>query len=101
MNEQDSQIPARLWDVILRLTVPVVGALCATIIYHEVRLSVIEGNRFTQEDGHVLDEKIRIREDVMRIILNEIRRDVAVIREKVESREKVASAAAALKADKQ
>ena len=74
MNESDSAIPARLWDLILRLTVPMVVALAASVIYHEVRLSVIESNRFTAEDATGMERRIRetlppewLREDLAEI----------------------------------
>ena len=48
----------RLWDVLVKLSVPGVIVCVSSLVLHEVRLSVIESNRFTDEDSFALETRI-------------------------------------------
>lgn len=74
----------RFWDIALKIAVPVILALCATVIYHEVRLTVIESNRFSSVNGLELERVMDAKYDVLKQTVNQIHEDVAVIRQIVE-----------------
>ena len=47
-----------MWDVIAKLSSAGVLACVAAIVTHEVRISVIEANRFTDEDALAMERRI-------------------------------------------
>lgn len=48
----------RLWELFYRLTGALVIACVTAVVVHEVRLTVIESNRFTNQDGVMLKEEL-------------------------------------------
>lgn len=52
---QRSQQRDRVWDFLLKITVPIVLAAGAMVIKHEVELSSIRASRFTLQDAHQLE----------------------------------------------
>lgn len=52
---RDRTISARVWDYLMKLSIPMVLLTGGTVIAHEVSLSKIESNRFTAADGHALE----------------------------------------------
>lgn len=56
---ETNETGARLWDLLMRITPPLVFVLGAAIIGHEVRIAVIESTKFmTQHQGDELEKKI-------------------------------------------
>ncbi len=56
----------KLWDLAMKVAVPLVGLLCATVVAHEVRLAVIESGESTFEKQYKADI-IDIKETLKRI----------------------------------
>jgi hypothetical protein len=48
----------RVWDMLTKATVPITMIVATALISHEVRLSRIEENRFTDLDGAHLHQKL-------------------------------------------
>lgn len=48
----------RVWDFLLKLTVPAVLAACGIIVKHEVELSRILESRFSVQDAHALEMRV-------------------------------------------
>ncbi|MCP5059020.1 MAG: hypothetical protein GY937_20135 [bacterium] len=72
MNEKSP--PSRVWDILSKVAFYLACVLGATAVAHEVRLSTIENNRFTDKDGMELERRIMqgvppewFREDVSEI----------------------------------
>ena len=49
----------KVWDLLTRAAVPLSVIVAGAMIAHEVRISVIESNRFTNHDGDKLDQEIK------------------------------------------
>jgi hypothetical protein len=49
---------SKVWEYALKTLVPVSVIMGSALVVHEVRLSVIESNRFTTKDAAVLKEQI-------------------------------------------
>lgn len=50
---------ARIWDVLMKIAVPVSFVAAASLITHEIRLASIESNRFTNGDGSQMESKLK------------------------------------------
>ena len=48
----------RLWDWILRFTVPVVALAAGTLVAHELRINAVETSRFSDRDGILLEQRL-------------------------------------------
>jgi hypothetical protein len=74
MTPQTKSNTLKIWDLALRTMIPVVMTVAAVVITHEVRISNIEANRFTDRDGYEMQERIMeklppkwLREDLISI----------------------------------
>ena len=72
MAELKGQV--RVWDILFKVSVPLVLLLGSVLVTHEVRLSSIESNRFTNRDAQELERRILagvppawLREDIREI----------------------------------
>lgn len=77
----------RLWDVVTKLSVAVTIALAGMILGHEMRLTKIEANRYTQKDALEREREVNARFEALTDQLGIIRTDVAVIRQILEKEE--------------
>ena len=50
LAESTTPAVSKLWDYLFRASIPIVLALGAAVIAHEVRIAKIESNRFTAGD---------------------------------------------------
>lgn len=76
----------KVWDVLLKATVPISIIIGGALIGHEVRISRIEASRFTNADGLRLERDIRSWIDTRfpgKAEFQGLREDVSEIREAV------------------
>ena len=78
----------RVWDVATKLTVAATIALAGVIFGHEMRLTSIESNRYTQKDALEREREVNARFEKLHNQLGVIRTDVAVIRQILEEESK-------------
>lgn len=49
---------AKFWDFVTKISIPLVFIASAAVITHEVRISIIESNRFTDVDAARMHEEM-------------------------------------------
>ena len=59
LKKQRATTSARIWDLAMKAAVPAVIALAGWAISHEVRVSLIESNRFTAKDAAELERQLK------------------------------------------
>ncbi len=66
VSSQTRQTNGRLWDLAMKVAVPLVGLLCATVVAHEIRLAVMESDTGTFQSQYTKDAA-EIKETLKRI----------------------------------
>jgi len=75
----------RTWDTVIKVGTALVWVLCGAVIMHEVRLSAIEGSRYTPSDALQFERATNDKFESLSTRLMEMGADVRVIRALLEA----------------